>query len=420
MPLPYDGSIAKARFRLGEAVMAEMFAGCAGPVGLPGQEGVFFAGRRVASIDGTVFDAKPTPENLAGFKVPGGGELPQVRMVALAECGTMALLGAEFDSIGVDERTLVERLLNRFTPGMLVLADRGFPSYKLWRDAVATEADLAWRVSASFTLPMIERLADGTYLSELRGGKKSERITVRVVEYSVQDADTGISEVFALITTLTDPVAYPALELARLYACRWQVETLFKILKVEIRQSHAVLRSKSPAMVRQELWGLLCCYQAVRLVAARAGGEAGIDITRIRFPEVLDAVRDSIALAFSPCTLAKALRDLATELPRMLIRKRPDRSTPRVLRRPGRGWPTRKPDTPRTRAVDRELIVHRIPAPPPTTEPMTGPTPEPTHRVPSRPANSDRRPPKRKDPPRPHQPAASTRANRRTGAPTPS
>jgi hypothetical protein len=261
---------------------------------------VFFAGLRVACLDGTVFDAKPSPENLAAFGVPGGGVLAQVRLLAFAECGTMALLGAVFDSIAVDERTLVTRLLDRFAPGMLVLADRGFPSFELWRDAAGSGADLAWRVSASFTLPLVERLPDGTYLSRLRGRTQGEQITVRVVEYSVKDADTGISEVFALITTLLDPDAHPAADLARLYAARWQVEIIFKILKVGIRASHAVLRSKSPAMVRQELWGLLCCYQAVRLVTAHAAARADLEIRRVRFPEVLDAVRDSVATAISP------------------------------------------------------------------------------------------------------------------------
>jgi hypothetical protein len=285
---------------LAEPVMADLFAGCAGPVGRAGEPGVFFAGLRVASLDGSAFDAKPTAENLAAFAVPAGGVLPQIRLVALAECGTMALLGAAFDSIAVGERELVTRLLGRFAPGMLVLADRGFPSFELWRDAAATGADLAWRVSASFRLPLIERLDDGTYLSQLRGRKKKDRVTVRVVEFSVKDADTGISEVFALITTLLDPAGHPAADLARLYAARWQVELLFKILKVEVRESGAVLRSKTPSMVRQELWGMLCCYQAVRLVTAHVATRAHVEVRRVRFPELFDAVRDSVATAISP------------------------------------------------------------------------------------------------------------------------
>jgi len=58
-----------------------------------------------------------------------------------------------------------------------------------------------WRVSASFALPVIARLPDGTYLSELRGSRKSQRVTVRVIEYSILD-DDGVSEVFALIKSV--------------------------------------------------------------------------------------------------------------------------------------------------------------------------------------------------------------------------
>jgi hypothetical protein len=242
---------------------------------------VFFAGLRVTAVDGTVFDVKPTPENLAAFVVPSGGVLPQVRLMALPECGTLSLLGAAFDSIAIGERELLTRLFDRFAPGMLVLADRGFPSFDLWQEAAATGAQLGWRVSASFALPVTERLADGTYLSQLRGRKKRERVTVRVVEFSVDDADTGVSEVFALITSLLDPGVYPAEEIARLHCARWRAETLFKILKVEIRESHAVFRSCSPAMVRQELRGQLCCYQAIRQVTAQAADRAKIDVAGV-------------------------------------------------------------------------------------------------------------------------------------------
>ncbi|MGE5286701.1 MAG: transposase domain-containing protein [Micromonosporaceae bacterium] len=70
--VPYDGSIAKARARLGDLVMADLFTGCAGPVGRVGDAEVFFEGLRVCAIDGSVLDTKPTPENLAAFGVPAG------------------------------------------------------------------------------------------------------------------------------------------------------------------------------------------------------------------------------------------------------------------------------------------------------------------------------------------------------------
>ena len=234
---------------------------------------------------------------------------------AFAECGTLSLLGAGFDTAGVGERELTSRLSGRFAAGMLVLADRGFPSFELWREAAATSAGLAWRCRAAFALPLIERLPDGTYLSQLRGRRKYERTRVRVVEFSVKDADTGISEVFALITTLLDPEAHNAGQLARLYAERWRTETLFKILKVEVRATGAVLRSKTSAMVRQEIWGLLCCYQAVRQITALAAATAKVELRRVRFPELFDAVRASVATVLAACDLAKAFRLLVEDLP---------------------------------------------------------------------------------------------------------
>ncbi|MFD7056437.1 transposase domain-containing protein [Streptomyces mirabilis] len=184
-------------------------------------------------------------------------------------------------------------------PGMLLVADRGFPSYDLYTAAAATGAELLWRVSASFALPVKKRLADGTYLSELRGTKRTERVKVRVIEYSVAD-DDGVSEVFCLITTLLDPETAPALELARNYAERWSVEVLFKLVKVDLRTSGGVLRSGRPEGVRQELWALLCVYQALRTLITRAAVIAGADPARISFPPVLDAVKSSVRTAFSP------------------------------------------------------------------------------------------------------------------------
>ncbi|MET8183801.1 transposase [Streptomyces sp. NPDC005336] len=183
----------------------------------------FWRDLRLMAVDGTVFDLPSGAENEAAFAVPAGGSRSQARLVALAECGTLALAGAAFDSIEVGERTLFERLLDRLRPDMLLLADRGFPSYDLYTGAAAGGAQLLWRVSASFALPVKKRLADGTCLSELRGTRRGQRTAVRVIEYSVADED-GVSEVFCLIATLLDPKAAPALELARCYAerCRWK------------------------------------------------------------------------------------------------------------------------------------------------------------------------------------------------------
>jgi hypothetical protein len=297
--LPSDGSITNARKRLTSAPFELMFTQVAGVVSVAGDEGAFRFGRRLVATDGTVFDLADTAANRAEFAVPSGGAFPQARLVALAECGGLSLIGAVFDSIAVGERELFERLLGHLDSTMLLLADRGFPSYELWRKACATGAALAWRVSASFALPVREVLSDGSYLSEVCGTRAGERVTVRVVEYSVKGED-GVSEVFALITTLLDPDEAPALELAAAYADRWRIEVLYDTVKVEIRAGRSVCRSKHPDTSRQELWALLCVYQGLHRLVVRAARAARIDPGRISVLPVLDAVRRSVVTAFSP------------------------------------------------------------------------------------------------------------------------
>lgn len=95
----------------------------------------------------------------------GRGEqsaFPQARLVALAECGTHAVLDAVIGPCTSAEINLFRELAGRFTRGMLVLADRGFYGFRLWAQATATGADLLWRVKTNLRPRHQETLADGS------------------------------------------------------------------------------------------------------------------------------------------------------------------------------------------------------------------------------------------------------------------
>ncbi|MGH3568557.1 MAG: IS4 family transposase, partial [Pseudonocardia sp.] len=272
---PSTGSITKAKARLGAAPLRLLFDRVAGPVGTADTPGVFYAGLRVVTVDGFTLDVPDTTANATFFGRGTNGSTspnpyPQLRALALAEAGTRALLGAVHGPYGAGEQTLALELLGALGPGMVVLADRNFASHKLWAAAAATGAQLCWRMSASFTLPVLRVLPDGTYLSQLKPARKRDGapIPVRVIEYSVltvDDAGEEISELFALATTLLDHQRYPAGELAALYHDRWQAETGIGDLKTTVRGGpDTVLRSQSPTMVAQEFWAMLCVYQAIR------------------------------------------------------------------------------------------------------------------------------------------------------------
>ena len=277
------------------------------------------------AIDGLVLDVPDTPENDEAFGRSGNeatpGPFPQVRLVALGECGTHAVIDAELGGVGTGEQTLAERLIARFAPGMLVAADRNFYSYQAWQQASATRAHLLWRVSATLTLPLLEWLPDGSYRSALinpkiRGRRRealiaaaragddldpAQAMVVRVVEYTIEDRP-GSGELFCLITTILDHEFAPAIELATAYSQRWEIELSFDEIETHQTGHHRVLRSKKPELVKQEIWALLLTHYAIRHIMKDAADTIGTDPDDLSFIRSYRAIRRQVTnqAAFSP------------------------------------------------------------------------------------------------------------------------
>jgi hypothetical protein len=233
-------------------------------------------------------------------------------VVALAECGTHAFLAAEVGSYSVGEKTLANRLYPRLRAEELLTADRNFYSFHAWGLAAQTGAALLWRAPTGLRLPVVNVLPDGTYLSVLvnpaiRGGRR-ERILaavrsgqqvdpddahlVRVVEYDVPDRDgNGSNELVVLLTTILDPAAARADELASAYHERWEEETANDQLKTHLRGPGRVLRSRLPDLAHQEIWAWLTVHHAISSLIARAAEAANLDPDRVSFTRVLRIIR---------------------------------------------------------------------------------------------------------------------------------
>ena len=226
-------------------------------------------------------------------------------MVALAECGSHAIIDAVTGPYTVSESAAAGELLDRLGPGLLCLADLGFYSFAAWTQAAATSADLCWRVSSNLKLPVLEPLEGGSWISEVfdsKSDRKREHGTrVRVIEYAIDDGREPAGP-YRLVTTLTDPSDIPAVELAAADAQRWEIETTFDELKTHQRGPRRVLRSGTPELVLQEIWGHLCCHYAIRTLMFDAAAHAGRDPDRVSFVAALRVSRRSIAQqgAFPP------------------------------------------------------------------------------------------------------------------------
>lgn len=321
--VPTTGALTQARKRLGEEPLQLLFETVAVPVAKPTTPGAWLNPWRLMAIDGVMIDMPDTAENREVYHKPEGGTrrpFPQTRTVGLAEIGTHAVVAVQIGTIRTGERELAAALTGSLTPDMLVVADRGFYSFDLWRGYRETGAQVLWRAWSGVRLPVLEVLPDGSYLSEITNQARVSKtridldkigdlslathIKIRVVEYQIDghtDQADETSETFRLMTSITDPEQASATDLANAYHQRWEIESAFREIETYLRQGKGI-RAKTPAMVRQEIYGLFTTHYAIRAFMAEAADTVDIDPDRISFTRTLHIIRRRITdpAAFSP------------------------------------------------------------------------------------------------------------------------
>ena len=320
-------SVSAARAKLGVLPLKRLQqSACVALADPVAQPEAFYAGLRLAAIDGSHFELPDEPDNVRAFGRPGSctgvAAYPQAQCAALIECTTHAILAAEIGAYRDAEWDLCEPLLPYLNSGMLCLADRGFSGVVQWQKARATGAHLLWRAKGNRILPAVEPLPDGSYLSViypprdaagrvLKNHKtRSDGIPVRVIEYSLpesaiggnlRDNKTG-SKVsgkkraaplnhYRLISSLLDPISAPALELATVYHERWEIEAVFDELKTHLSHQRRCFRSKTADGVRQEFLGWVLAHYAVCWLMHPAAGSQRVRIRSLSFTGNLRLIR---------------------------------------------------------------------------------------------------------------------------------
>ena len=292
-------AISQARSRLGPEVMKQLAARVLRPMARPDAPGAWYRGWRLMAVDGSCMDVADEAVNAEHFGYPaasrGQSAFPQARVLALVECGTHAVVAASIAPYGHSEVAMAAELLPAKLAGdMLVMADRNFYGFKLWQKACASAAKLLWRVKSNLGLPVQHELADGSYLSTVYDSDDRTRRSgqqVRVIDYTLKDSATPVQDSYRLVTNILDPEAAAALELAALYHERWEIESVFDEFKTHMRSASTVLRSKTPELVEQELWGLLLAHFAIRQLMEQAAWRQGLDPDRLSFVHALRVIK---------------------------------------------------------------------------------------------------------------------------------
>ena len=300
----------------------------------------------VGSIDGSLIRVPDSPANRQAYGSAGTADdsapFPQLRELRCTAAPTRAALGVVTGPSGAGasrdkgeaEQALLDKTLKDFrqvfTPGRLWVMDRNFPGVPRIKAMLATGTHVLIRVKDGITLRRCgDFLPDGSYLAAICGGGIT--LTVRVVEYTVSVAGRDTPELFCLITDLHDHEAYPAGVLAEAYHWRWiGSETALKEAKSAISgagpSTGPILRSQSPALIRQEHAAWVISVELARAIAraaaanavpARKGRRAGqpvrpreISFTAAR-RAVIAATRSGAATASLPAALTRACRDRA-------------------------------------------------------------------------------------------------------------
>jgi hypothetical protein len=354
-PAPSSSGLTQARRRVGLAPLAALFARIRGTRATVETLGAFRFGLLLVSWDGTMLDTPDSDANAAAFirsgNRKGAGAFPKVRLMTLIEVGTHAVIDAVF---GPDsEQVQARALLGALRPGMLLLADRNFPSWRGWNEATATGAHLLWRAKTSLHLPRIATFTDGSWLAVLPKPRTGRRggTWVRVIEYTVTvtatcpatGTTTTRTELFRLLTTITNPAIASAADLADCYRQRWESETCYQSVKTHQRGPRTVLRSTDPDGVRQEIYAYLITYQAIRHLISQAATQAGVDPDRLSFTTALRAVRRWITAAATATTavLTAARTATLTEISRDQHHRR-NRANPRAVKRSQAPYPAKR------------------------------------------------------------------------------
>jgi Insertion element 4 transposase N-terminal/Transposase DDE domain len=356
---PHRSSLCVARQRLGIRPLRCLFQKVVRPLARADTLGAFYHGLRLMGIDGTLNNIPDSPANAKTFGRPSGGNrgdgaFPQVRKLSLVELGTHVEVAFQVKPCTVSEQAMLPSLLHHVTPDMLVIWDRNFFSYELWKTLNSSDIKVLARVKSNLILEPIERLCDGSYLAKIypnatARAKDRDGIVVRVIKYTINDPRrVGHGEKHTLLTNLLDEKLYPAMELICGYHERWEHELVYDEQKTHQDPRRptkpANLRSETPAGVIQELYALSLGHFVVRALMFEAAEQVGLDSDRLSFTGCFHILQCRLPECDSRTgqSFTEWCESLLWELSQEQTEPRRNRINPRVIKQKMSKWPKKR------------------------------------------------------------------------------
>lgn len=318
-----------------------------------------WCGRRVKVIDGTGVSMPDTLKNQRAFPQPSsqkkGCGFPVAKLVGCFCLASGALLHWAEGTLRVHESKLFRKLFGFFLPGDVLLTDRGFCSYAHIALLLRAGVDTVMRLHQArpYDLRQGKRLGSNDRLVAWQKPKQRPRgctvadwrrvpetLVLRLV-YVTVNVPGWRSHVLVVVTTLLDPMLYPADQIDRLYLRRWAVELFFREIKITLGMD--VLRCQTPAMVRKEIIMHAIAYNLIRALMQQAAALYHVPIERLSFKGSVDALRQWTetlnAASDKPREQTRLFNQLLQILAEDIVPDRPERNEPRVRKRRPKAYP---------------------------------------------------------------------------------
>ena len=317
-----EAAYCKARMRLPLAVLRGLLERV-GQALQPALDDGRWRGHRTFHVDGSSFSMPDTPALQKAFGQPGGQRpgcgFPVAHMLTLFHAGTGFLIQVLAAPLRTHDLNGVAQLHPDLRPGDLLVGDRAFGSFAHFALLVGRQLHGLFRAHQRQVISFIENrphnepgkkrlkgLPTSRWLKRL--GPKDQLVeyikpkerpewmdepqwaalpgtrVVRELEYRIERRGCR-TRTITLTTTLLDPNAYPAEELALLYGRRWHIETNLCHLKRTMKMD--VLHCETEEGILKELTMFALVYNLVRAVMHAASVRQGVPVERLSFADAL-------------------------------------------------------------------------------------------------------------------------------------
>lgn len=353
-PTAAPSAVSQARARLGDQPMRWLFQRCAERWAHESARRHAWRGLALYGVDGTSTRVPDSPANRDHFGGPRGprGEsgYPLARIVTLMALRTHLLAEARFGPYGIGETVYAKSIWAAVPDDALVILDRGFFDAGTLIPLVRQGTNRHWltRAKKNVSWGRVQHLGPGDDIVQMivsgQARAKNRRLPSAWRARAIQYERPGFRSGF-LLTSLLDAQLYPAHEIVALYHERWELELGYDEVKTDLLDRQEAIRSRTPAGVAQELWGIALVYNLVRLEMCRIAEEARVLPNRISFVMSLRLIRDEwlwCAVAL-PGAIPRHLRELRADVLRFVLPPRRPRAYPRAVKVKLSCYPVKRP-----------------------------------------------------------------------------